>query len=183
MLKGFNLRRCALAVCMTALWLAGCSGSQMSTTSFTGMTPVMGITRNALVHGGLFSGKYSGAWTFGANCGAGCIPFVFTGSGKGTFVGKSKETVDLTCTTSCAGSATIDSDLVPANEAEFVIGPTSVPNRLCLNTTSLKLNYTVSKGLGKFRHAFGSGLLTINCSVGTGSAFPYSDAWSGTLNW
>jgi len=182
MLKGFNLRRCALAVCMTALWLAGCSGSQMSTTSFTGTTPVMGTTRNPLVHGGLFSGKYSGGWQAMANCGASCASYVFTGSGKGTFVGKSKETVDLTCTASCAGSATIDSDLVPANEVKVVIAPTS-DQGLCFNTTSLKLNYTVSGGLGKFRHAFGSGTLTINCSIGTTLVNPYSDAWSGTLNW
>lgn len=181
-MSSLNLSRCALSVCAAVLLLTGCGGAQVPSTPVPPMVTNAGILRAVPALGGVFSGAYSGTWTY-APCfrGRHGSQISFSGAGNASFLRRSKESAVLGSgnRTSCGlgwdGSATLTSSKHPAN-AIYVKFPQQI-KAMCQDAFS----YTVNGGTGKFVKATGSGSVTFKCSFRHKSG-PYSDQWSGTLS-
>jgi hypothetical protein len=129
-------------------------------------------------NGGKFSASYAG----NARC---CRRHVlrFSGSGKATFLLASTEQgkINGSCSQdSCTwtGSATLTSQHIPSDSVAMSLSFKWPPDPCIGNPV---VDWIVTGGSGKFQHATGSGSLTFKCEFnGVG---PYTDGWTGTLNY
>jgi len=155
------------------LLLVGCSSSSTLPTS---QRHAIGDLAPA---GGAFSANYSGTST---GDGDACLlnnKFSFSGTGSGSFIGRSTESGFLVWghgqTCNYTGSATLVETLHPRNTVKVGLGPLDTPP--CQRILGGGWHFVVGGGTGKFAHATGSGTIKFNCGNPK-----YTDTWSGTLN-
>ena len=180
-----GLNRSCFALCVAAFVLSGCGGGQ-------GPAPVMapggGVIPTVPASGGVFGASYSGT----ANVAFGCVPsrdhgfrsrFISKGAGVASFLGVSTESgdlhqfVDLGFCARWHGAVRLVSSTNDQNYiVMYVRGPRS------MSPCGRTLRYKVKSGGGAFASATGSGTVRLLCTVSSSSYIPYSDRWTGSLN-
>lgn len=188
-MKSFNLSRCALGVCVAVTLLGGCGQTNSTLTQSNGGMPSIarGPLRPELAQspagGGAFSGGYSGSSSrtqcesHGPTGQSGL--FIFSGKGKVSFLGRSKESGNLYrlwigehygCAPFWEGAVSLTSSKYPTNTISMhLVNESTNPCQ--------PYSFTVTGGTGKFANANGSGTVTFTCGINT-----YADQWSGTLS-
>jgi hypothetical protein len=167
-MKISDASRCARSVCVAALLLAGCGGSQVVEPS---STPQFIISAASRLSGGAFSASYSGK-DGGHSCGTGCRVTHFRGSGTATFLRSSYERVRIRIVDGTSTGRAILKSL--RSKTDSITATLSPPVYLCGSNSK---SYVVTGGTGRFGHAMGSGTISTTCLSGPG----YTDTWTGTL--
>ena len=184
--KRLNLGPSTLGACIAAILLAGCgqSNGALPQSNAGTLSMRLGQATSTLAQpaagGGAFSGGYSGTEKF-----RGCTPgrqsgsFKFIGSGKVSFLGRSKETGHLTAgaASSCGweGAVVLQSSKQQRNRIKM-----KLEGYVPVNPCAQPLSYTVTGGTGRYSNAKGAGTVAISCL--DGSSGTYSDQWSGTIS-
>lgn len=174
------------AVSVAVAVLTGCSSAanvapaQISQASgLGGLAQSQSVSR--LARGGSFSASYSGTY-YDSGCWKGAGEYTnFTGMGKASFLFRSSESGSVAAPFHYLRGGVCS----PWTGAATIMSKRNTQNSITLNLSgghgpcypNSKLNWTVSKGTGRFHHATGSGTVTFMC----GDKWAYSDQWSGTL--
>lgn len=179
-MNSLSLSRFGLSVCVVAILFAGCGGSQtpIGTPGVDATMP--GFVRTTPARGGAFSGGYSGSATYQQ-----CQPqrqsggITFKGAGTVSFLGPSTESGEL-------GESFLHGQCGAGWRGRVVLRSSKRPKRdridMELSGEYSQLSYTVIRGFGKFSNATGSGTYTFHGQGPISGSAPYSDQWSGTLN-
>jgi hypothetical protein len=170
-MNSLNLSRCALSVCVAAIVLAGCGGSQTPTASSPLTATNAGTVRIGPALGGAFAARYSrylrGRCLWDQLCW-----FRLQWARQGV-VSRPEQGVWLTAVylrRTVQGSGYANEH--PQTGQYHYVQLSGGPPYPCQSP----LSWTVTGGTGKFVHATGSGTVTFKCVGAT-----YSDKWSGTL--
>jgi hypothetical protein len=157
-----NLSRWTISVCVAAILFAGCGGSLNTPNPVNAAMP--GAVRATPGNGGAFSANYSGTYKIVKSRGFGHYTIKVDGSGTASFLGPSRESgkMDAHCSMGCSanGVVTLRSTRHPraAISMQFAFGS------LGPGCPQYAVQYTVSRGKGRFYGASGSGTVTFSCS-------------------
>jgi hypothetical protein len=163
--------RMVIAAILASL-AAGCSGGSSSLPARSGSSAAVEAQSVLPQRGGAFNASFNGTYTrFGSE-------YRFRGGGTASFPHVAAESgyEDLHCAPNCypEGSDTITSDKNRANSIEVSLSG-AYRGHFCGT-----LNWTVSRGTGKFANATGSGTMSSTC--GGSVRGTYTNTWSGTIN-
>ena len=170
-----DFTRRALRVCVAALLLAGCGGSQEA--------PALGpptagapTTRTGPEPNDVFTATYNGDYT-GNACEKGRADFDFAGGGDATFLGLGAEFVHIHANGRKKCTWTGHATLTSFRYSDEIHMKLSLGE--AIDPCEQRLSWTTTGGTGRFKGARGEGTVFIECEPNN----TYVDAWTGYVTY